>query len=181
MYGPRDTARRRRVEEITDLVRDLALLNERLGHAFASRHGLHPTDLAALLAVMRAEGAGRPVTAGELRSVLGLTSGAVTGVIDRLERDGHVRRRRDDRDRRKVHLHYGEEGMRIAGAFFGPLGEVSEQVMDGFDDAELAVVHRFLTGMSAATADALDGGPATARPDGGSVGEGDAAGSGAGG
>lgn len=88
--------------------------------------------------------------------MLGLTSGAVTAVIDRLEKEGHVRRRRDDRDRRKIHLHYGEEGMRVAAAFFGPLGEVSDQVMGGFDDAELATVHRFLTRMTAATADALD-------------------------
>jgi DNA-binding MarR family transcriptional regulator len=162
VYGARDTPRQRLTEEVGDLVRGLAAVNERLGQAFAARHGLHPTDLAALLAIMRAEGAGQPITAGELMGVLGLTSGAVTGVIDRLERVGHIRRRRDDRDRRKVHLHYGDEGMRIAGAFFGPVGAMSDQVMDEFDDAELATVHRFLTRMTAVTVQALD---ATQRGD----------------
>jgi DNA-binding MarR family transcriptional regulator len=147
MYGARDTPRQELTEEIAILVRDLGSANDRLGHAFAARHGLHPTDLAALLAVLHAEGRGHPLTAGALTTELGLTSGAVTGVIDRLERTGHIRRRRGERDRRKVHLHYGEEGRRVAMAFFGPLGARSDQVMAEFDDTELRCVHRFLTRM----------------------------------
>jgi DNA-binding MarR family transcriptional regulator len=133
--------------EIVELVRELGIGLDRVGHAFAARSGLHPTDLAALVAVMHAESRGAPITAGELTARLGVTSGAVTGVVDRLERGGHLRRRRDDRDRRRVYLHYAEEGRRVATAFFGPLGARSDRMMDEFDDAELAVVHRFLTRM----------------------------------
>ncbi len=53
---------------------------------------MHPTDLNALLAVMRAERAGAPLTPGRLGQHLGLSSGATTAVIDRLERAGHVQR-----------------------------------------------------------------------------------------
>ena len=146
---------RRIEEEITDQVRELSVLSERLGHTFAARHGLHPTDLAALLAVLHAEVAGTPVTAGELTERLGVTSGAVTAVVDRLERRGHLRRRRDDRDRRKVYLHYGEAAQEVGAAFFGPLAGRSSALMATFTDNELAVVHRFLGGMLAATADSL--------------------------
>jgi DNA-binding IclR family transcriptional regulator len=44
----------------------------------------------------------RPVTAGTIGEHTGLTTGAVTGLMDRLEKAGYVRRDRDPRDRRKV-------------------------------------------------------------------------------
>jgi DNA-binding MarR family transcriptional regulator len=140
-------------EELVALMRELGTGMERVGHAFAARHGLHPTDLAALVAVLNAEVRGTPVTAGDLAAHLGLTSGAVTGVVDRLERSGHLRRRRDDRDRRRVYLHYAEDGRALAVAFFGPLGALSDTVMDEFDDGELATVRRFLARMTAILAD----------------------------
>ncbi len=150
-----DTPRRRLEEEITDQLRELGVVSEQLGHAFAARHGLHPTDLAALLAVLHAESAGSPVTAGELTQRLGVTSGAVTAVVDRLERGGHLRRSRDGRDRRRVYLHYGAEGLALARAFFAPLGRRSDGLMATFSDEELATVHRFLAGTVAATTEAL--------------------------
>lgn len=155
MYGARDTPRQRLAEDVEDLVRELSAVNERLGHAFASRHGLHPSDLTALLAVMHAEGRGEPITAGDLVGHLGLTSGAVTGVIDRLEGAGHLRRERDALDRRKVRLHYGERGQRLAVSFFGPLGALYEAVTSTMTDDELRIVHSFLSRIATATAAAL--------------------------
>ena len=146
------TGRERVREEIVALTRELGTGLDRVGQAFAARHGLHPTDLAALVAVLNAEIRGASVTAGDLAARLGVTSGAVTGVVDRLERSGHLRRRRDDRDRRRVYLHYADDGYALAAAFFGPLGALSDGVMDEFDDAELATVHRFLTRMTAVVA-----------------------------
>lgn len=150
MYRPRDTPRARREQEVVDDLRDLVGVSERIAHAFAGRHGLHPTDLQALIHVMRREVAGDPLTAGELAGLLNVTTGAATGVVDRLERHGHLRRDRGDTDRRKVFLRYGEPGQALAAEFFGPLGKRSTAVMEQFDDAELDVVHRFLTGMGRA-------------------------------
>src|SRR3954451_13966840 len=70
----------------------------------AARLGLSLTDLRCLDIV---EGRGG-VTAGELSSASGLTTGAVTAVIDRLERAGFARRVRDDKDRRKVNVEVTE-------------------------------------------------------------------------
>ena len=145
-----DAAPDRLREEIVELMRELGAGLQRVGDAFAAHAGLHPTDLAALVQVMHAEARGEPITAGELTVRLGITSGAVTGVVDRLERGGHLRRRRDDRDRRRVYLHYGDEGRRTAVAFFGPLGALGNAVIDEFDDAELRTVHRFLARMGTA-------------------------------
>ena len=131
-------------DELVRLLRAYAAEAERLGQVFAERNGMHPTDLQALLAVMQAEAAGAPLTPGRLGEHLGLSSGATTAVVDRLERAEHVRRERDDRDRRRITLHYGAAAAAVGGAFFGPLGARIEHVLAGFTPDELAVVRRFL-------------------------------------
>ena len=148
MYGRRDSPRADLIQDVEALVRRLTVESDKLGHAFAARHGLHATDFEALVHVMDAEGRGAPLTQGELSTALGLTSGATTAVVDRLERQGHVRRARDDADRRKVHLRYAEPGMVVALEFFGGLRTGSDTVMAEFSDADLGVVRQFLTRMS---------------------------------
>jgi DNA-binding MarR family transcriptional regulator len=64
----------------------------------AATYGLGVTEMKALSILMR-EG---PRSAGQLAAGLHLTSGAVTGVVDRLVRRGFARRTQDERDRRKV-------------------------------------------------------------------------------
>jgi DNA-binding MarR family transcriptional regulator len=150
VYRVRESERDRLREEIINLMRSYSVEAQHVGQAFAQRHGLHPTDLQALIAVMHAEGRGDPLTPGRLGETLGLSSGATTAAIDRLERAGHLRRSRESADRRVVHLRYGEPGMALALQFFGPLGQRTDQVMADFDDAELATVHRFLAGMTQA-------------------------------
>jgi DNA-binding MarR family transcriptional regulator len=66
--------------------------------AVAERMGLNATDFKCL-DVLAQQG---PLTAGRLAEVLGLTGGAITGVIDRLETAGFVQRERDPDDRRRV-------------------------------------------------------------------------------
>ncbi len=132
-------------DALVGLLQDYAGEAVRLSQVFADRHDLHVTDLTALLAVMGGERAGEPLTPGRLGEHLGLSSGATTAVIDRLERADHVRRRRDGRDRRRVTLHRGEAADRVGRAFFGPLGERMDAVLAGYGDAELAAARRFLT------------------------------------
>lgn len=68
------------------------------GQASAEAVGLNATDMYALN-LLELQG---PMTSGELADRAGLTTGATTRLIDRLERAGHVRRRADPSDRRKV-------------------------------------------------------------------------------
>lgn len=139
--------------EIVALLQLLSVEGGKVGTAFGARHGLHPTDLEALVHVMVAEDRGAPLTPGGLGAELGLTSGATTSVVDRLERAGHVVRERDAADRRRVFLHYSTEGRALGLEFFGPLGERTDAVLADFDRAELDVVQRFLRRMTAAMAD----------------------------
>jgi len=148
VYRARRTERERLREEIIDLLRTYSTAAQHVGHAFAQRHGLHPTDLQALIAVMHAESAGEPLTPGRLGERIGLSSGATTAAIDRLERSGHLRRTRESTDRRVVHLRYGLPGMELAREFFRPLGVRTDEVMAGFTDEDLATVRRFLAGMT---------------------------------
>src|SRR5580698_1309823 len=66
-----------------------------------------------------------PVTAGTIGEHTGLTTGAVTGLMDRLEKAGYVRRARDPHDRRKVvvELLPNEQMDALLASAFGPLGD----------------------------------------------------------
>ncbi|MFG1777435.1 MarR family winged helix-turn-helix transcriptional regulator [Micromonospora sp. NPDC049051] len=156
MYRRRDTHRERLVAEIGIELRRYSVDAQHIGHAFANLHGLGATDLQALIAVMDAELAGQPITPGRLGEQLNLSSGSVTALVDRLERAGHIRRDRDTTDRRKVLLHYAERGAALAADFFRPLGRRTDDVMAGFSDDELAVVHRFMSAMTTSMAEHRD-------------------------
>ncbi len=79
--------------------------------------GVNGTDLHCLNIVENSGG----LTAGDLAAQSGLTSGAVTGVIDRLERAGYVRRVSDPGDRRRVKLEVTPAWYDRAGQIWGPV------------------------------------------------------------
>ena len=76
-------------------------LMQLVGQAAADRIGINATDLNCLN-ILSFSG---QLTAGELARATGLTTASITGVIDRLEEAGFVRRERDTRDRRRVVVH----------------------------------------------------------------------------
>jgi DNA-binding MarR family transcriptional regulator len=130
--------------ELVRLLQRHAVEAVRLGRTFAERHGLHVTDWTALLAVLQGERAGTPLTPGELGVRLGMSSGATTAVLDRLERGGHVRRVRDERDRRRLTLHRADNAPALIAAFFDPLEAAMDAIVLGYTTLELSVVQRFL-------------------------------------
>ncbi|MFI7589653.1 MarR family winged helix-turn-helix transcriptional regulator [Spongisporangium articulatum] len=143
------TGREGPLGEILEALRRYGTDSTRLAHAFSARNGLQAADLQALVAVMGAERSGEPLTPGALRQHLGLSSAGTSYVIDRLERAGHVRRVREHpTDSRVVHLRYTEEGMATGVAFFGPLGDRTQDVLSGFSPQEVEVVARFLTAIA---------------------------------
>ncbi|MFF9869701.1 MarR family transcriptional regulator [Streptomyces sp. NPDC013953] len=73
-------------------------------HDVAQRLGLNVTDLTCLGFILEAQGAQETISAGELAQRAKLTTGAITGVINRLERAGYARRRSDPGDRRRVQV-----------------------------------------------------------------------------
>ncbi|MER5848250.1 MarR family transcriptional regulator [Streptomyces sp. NPDC002012] len=112
---------------------------------FAARHGMHSTDVRALICLLDAERAGTDATAGWLGAQLGLNSAGTTSVIDRLERLGHLERTRDPRDRRRVLLNVTPRAVELGRSFFGPLIDDTVAVLREFDESETAAVRRFLS------------------------------------
>lgn len=118
--------------------------------AFARVHGLHDTDVRALIHLLDADRAGVPATPGWLGAQLGLTSPSTTALIDRLESAGHVVRQRSAADRRKVEIHVSDQAVALGWEFFGPLLSGMVAAMRSFDAAELDTVDRFLRAVAAA-------------------------------
>jgi DNA-binding MarR family transcriptional regulator len=143
---------RTRVEDprqrLAYLLRRLNVELDQLGHQFAAQHRLHPTDMRALVAVMDAARGGQAMTPGRLGEELNLTSPSVTALLDRLERQGHLRRVRDQHDRRRVTLEIEPQALALGAEFFGPLNRELLAAMETFSDAELQVAGRFLQAMT---------------------------------
>lgn len=83
-----------------------------------------------------------PVTAGTIGAHTGLTTGAVTGLMDRLEKAGYVRRERDPNDRRKVvvELLPNERMDAVLAAALGPFGDDMTTIGLGYSEAERRVI-----------------------------------------
>jgi DNA-binding MarR family transcriptional regulator len=123
--------------------RSLGNSSSMLLNACAERLGLHSTDWGCVLLLN--EALPTPLTAGQLAELTGLTTGAVTGVLDRLENAGYVRRERDPADRRRVIVRLVPEEMaRIQPMFDGMIADMVAMHRDYSDD-ELAVIVEMLT------------------------------------
>ncbi len=133
---------------LVHLLRALTVELDLFGAEFARAQGLHSTDLRALIHLLDASRAGVPATPGWLGERLRLNSASTTGLIDRLERAGHVRRVRDMADRRRVLLVVEDQAVALGWSFFGPLIKNLVEAMRSFSPAELDTVQRFLLTMT---------------------------------
>ena len=111
--------------------------------AVADRLGISVTDVKCY-SILRQTG---PITAGELGERVGLTTGAITGVIDRLERMGLVQRARDPNDRRRVVLELlsNPEHEQLLNHLYAPLGRAIMDLVSSFNAAERATILDFVT------------------------------------
>jgi DNA-binding MarR family transcriptional regulator len=109
--------------------------------AVAERVGLNATDFKCLDLLDRMG----PITAGQLSELMGLTGGAVTGIIDRLEAAGLAQRERDQSDRRRVIIRpaLGQEYLNTVVPIFASLqqamvdelaGRYSPEVLNAIED-----------------------------------------------
>jgi DNA-binding MarR family transcriptional regulator len=140
----RRTARRTRLlEDLDREARRTGSLGSLHGRALAERAGMHPTDFECV-DVLDWTG---PIPAGELARRVGLTSGAITGVIDRLERGGWVRRTSDPTDRRRVIVELlpgPPERHRDVMPFFAVLAEEMNEINERYDDDQLDAITDWL-------------------------------------
>jgi DNA-binding MarR family transcriptional regulator len=109
-------------------------------HAIAERLGLGPTDHKCL-DLLRERGA---MTGSKLAAVTGLTTGAITGVVARLERAGYLRREPDPDDGRKQTLYPAQERMGSLQEVLAPIRKDMAALLAGFDTHQLAAIAEFL-------------------------------------
>ena len=121
-------------------VRRMTAQSVLIGDAVSARFGLGSTDLECLDLALLSGGA----TAGEIARATGLTTGAITGVIDRLENAGYVRRERDPSDRRKVVVRARPAMTRRIAPVYQSLQREMTRLWTRYDDAQLAVILDFL-------------------------------------
>ena len=116
--------------------------------AVADRAGMNPTDLESLDILARHG----PMTAGRLAELTGLTTGAITGLVDRLERRGYARRESHPTDRRSVLVRpLTENAMRDLGPPYAAMMEAMEELFARYSDEELALLADFVSRAAAIT------------------------------
>ena len=109
------------------------------GQTIARRIGINSTDLECLdLILMQG-----PSTAGDIARHTGLTSGAVTGLIDRLERLGLVERAADPGDRRKVLVRVREDRIAPIAALYAPMEKSMQALLGSYSKEELKALIDF--------------------------------------
>ncbi len=127
-------------ERLGEAMRALTAEAARMDAAVARRFGLSDTDLMALGELELAGGR----TPGQLGARLGLTSGAVTALADRLERHGLVERLPHPSDRRSSLLRVTAHAVGFAREAYAPLGAEGAALLASFTPAERAAILRFL-------------------------------------
>lgn len=139
--NPGVSAERRRLEgEFLLAMRRAGSIMQLLGQISADRIGINATDLNCLNLVALTG----HMTAGELARATGLSTASITGVLDRLEEGGFVRRVRDPHDRRRVIVELaGGPGLREVGTTFGPLVKAWRATAAEYSDDELRLLLEF--------------------------------------
>src|SRR6202035_5818780 len=121
-------------------IRRTGSLFQLMGQAAADRVGINATDLNCLNILSF----GGEMTAGDLAKATGLTTASITGVADRLEEAGFVRRERDPRDRRRVVIRLVlERALRDVASVFLPMMRDWQQMAARYSDDELRLIVDF--------------------------------------
>ena len=116
--------------------------------AIADRLGLNPSDHKCADLICNETG---PITAGRLAEITGLSTGAITGVVDRLERAGFVARVPDPEDRRRVVIKGTEDRAPDMRHMFLPMMEGMAALCDTYTNEELGFIAGFMQRMGAIT------------------------------
>ncbi len=125
---------------IEQAMREVGAISTLFGAAVAKKIGVLPADLESL-DILLTRG---PLSAGELAMASGLTTGAVTGLIDRLADKGFVRRIHDPVDRRKVIVEVVPEAVAVIFPHYAGMRDGLITVCKRYSTEQLAMMHEFL-------------------------------------
>ena len=139
--GKKNIGQNAKVDQIQELTREFSTLTVIMHQSIAHAAGLAATDHKYIDLLLKHG----PMTAGRLSELSGLSTGSVTGMIDRLERENLVKRERDPVDRRKVVVVLNREAafQRIGPAFKDMMSDV-KKMYDGFTAPERDTIQKYL-------------------------------------
>lgn len=127
-------------EQLIDEIRRSQSATDRFDQAVADAEGLNRTDMRCI-DVLQREGR---LSAGHLAEVTGLTTGAMTAALDRLERSGWARRLRDDSDRRRVLVELVPERLRSTINYYAEHQAQSERLYERYTQDQLELLLNFV-------------------------------------
>jgi DNA-binding MarR family transcriptional regulator len=127
-------------EQFTLRMRSLGTRTVLYQQNVATSLGLYNNDFISI-DILRDRG---PITAGELSKLTGLATGSVTALIDRLEKNGYVRRQNDPNDRRKVIIVPLYENKEEVSQTYLPLHSAMVKLASSYTEEELAFITKFL-------------------------------------
>jgi DNA-binding MarR family transcriptional regulator len=154
---PRETETPARVEQVTKLVAEMQRSSDISTfyiHAVAAKVGMNPTDLK-VLSILSRQG---PQSAGRIAELTGLTTGAITFMLDRLEKVGYARRVRHPSDRRIVLIELIPEPLqRDTGMYFANMAQATADAVNNYTDEQLELVIDFLGKVNTAAEEVVKG------------------------
>lgn len=137
------------LEALENQSRELTTRTVIFHHFIGELLGLNPTDHKCLDVIIRTK---TPMTASQLAEETSLSTGAITGVIDRLEKAGYVRRKRDPKDRRLIFIDpLLDKAMVKMSPIFDPIKQSSRSLYSKYSDRELKVILDFIRNCSKLT------------------------------
>ncbi len=128
------------VDEVMLGLAELQAATDALDEAVAERLGINRTDLQCVNSLYRRGG----MTAGQLADESGLTPGAITTALDRLERAGYAQRTRDDVDRRRVLVELTPQSRQSAAELYAAVIEAEQAEYERYTLEELRLLRDFL-------------------------------------
>ncbi len=146
-----------RADQITQLVREMQRssdISTFFIHAVAAKVGINPTDLKVLSILSRQS----PLSAGRMAELTGLTTGAITFMLDRLEKAGYARRVRHPIDRRIVLIELIPEPLqRTIGNYFADMVQATTDTVKNYTDEQLELILDFLGKVNTAAEEVVNG------------------------
>jgi DNA-binding MarR family transcriptional regulator len=139
--------RRELLKRFSDLGRRMSTQTVFLHQAIAQSFGLNATDTKCVdLILSHPVGS---VTAGQLSAMTGLTTGAITHILDRLERRQIIERVRDTRDRRKIFVRVKPQSLEPLLPQYEAIGKAFTDLVDRYSDEELQLICDYMEKASA--------------------------------
>ncbi|PAE23442.1 MULTISPECIES: MarR family transcriptional regulator [Bacillaceae] len=136
-----ETLRKKLLNTLNDELRNNSSATIMFHQSIATKLGLNPTDHKCLEVIFK----NQPITAGELAEITGLTTGTITGVINRLEGAGYAFRDNDPQDKRRVIISVNQEkAEKEIVPLFSSFGEEIHKILSQYTVEELQLILGFI-------------------------------------